>query len=123
MAPACGSQGRLGASLIPHLQGPFSWKRPEPTAPPADYDSPIRNFYEGYLTREQLDARRAANNPEDIETGRATTSTDKEGGVTDSFLVSSGASENGSERVAYKHKAIVGPKPEGAWWRRSLLVP
>ncbi|KAI0503087.1 phosphate transporter [Xylaria bambusicola] len=103
------------------FQGPLLWRRPEPTAPPADYDSPIRNFYEGHLTREQLDARRAANNPEDVEAGRNTTSTEKEGGVADSSLASSNASEHGSERVAYKHKAIVGPKPEGAWYSGPVL--
>ncbi|KAJ3579481.1 hypothetical protein NPX13_g1086 [Xylaria arbuscula] len=101
--------------------GPLLWKRPEPTAPPADYDSPIRNFYEGHLTREQLDARRAASHPDDVETGQTTTSTDKEATVGSSTVASSSNSDNGLERVAYKHKSIVGPKPGGPWHSGAVL--
>lgn len=101
--------------------GPLLWRRPEPTPPPADYDSPIRNFYEGHLTREQLDARRAASNPEDVEAGRTTTSTDKEAAVAGSTSTSSGSSDNGGGPVPYKHKSIVGPKPEGSWYSSAVL--
>ncbi|GAP93064.1 putative phosphate-repressible phosphate permease [Rosellinia necatrix] len=102
--------------------GPLLLKRPEPTPPPADFESPIRDFYEGHLTREELDARRAVNNPDDIEAAGAA---DKEGANAHSDLKSSGNSESSSERVVYAprpHKSIIGPKPEGLPWHSGAML-
>ncbi|GAW11853.1 hypothetical protein ANO14919_012060 [Xylariales sp. No.14919] len=105
--------------------GPLLLRRPEPTAPPADYESPIRDFYEGHLTREELDAKRAANNTDDVEAGRSTTSADKEATIADSTPASSGTSQSPSERGTYAprpHKSLVGPRPEGLPWYSGTML-
>ncbi|KAI0536068.1 phosphate transporter [Xylaria digitata] len=102
--------------------GPLLLRRPEPTAPPADFKSPIRDFYEGHLTREELDAKRAANRTDDVETGMSATSTDKEAAITDSTLSSSSNSQNSSERQVYTNKSLVGPKPEGLPWYSGAML-
>ncbi|TGJ86675.1 hypothetical protein E0Z10_g2093 [Xylaria hypoxylon] len=105
--------------------GPLLLRRPEPTAPPADFESPIRDFYEGHLTREELDARRAANNTDDIEARSSATPTDKEAAIAGSALASSGNSQNSSGREAYTpkpHKSLIGPKPEGLPWYSGAML-
>ncbi|KAF2964956.1 hypothetical protein GQX73_g8616 [Xylaria multiplex] len=104
--------------------GPLLLRRPEPTAPPADFKSPIRDFYEGHLTREELDAKRAANRTDDVEAGMSATATatDKEAAITNSTLASSSSSQNSSERQTYTHKSLVGPKPEGLPWYSGAML-
>ncbi|RWA03717.1 hypothetical protein EKO27_g11388 [Xylaria grammica] len=105
--------------------GPLLLRRAEPTAPPADYESPIRDFYEGHLTREELDARRAANNTDDVEAGRSTTSADKEATIADSTPASSGNSQSPSEPGAHAprpHKSLIGPRPEGLPWYSGTML-
>ncbi|KAI0402653.1 phosphate transporter [Xylaria palmicola] len=106
-------------------KGPLLLRRPEPPAPPADFESPIRDFYEGHLTREELEAKRAGANTEDIEAGRVPTSTAKETAIVDSILRSSGTSANSSEPAAYAprpRKSIIGPKPEGLPWYSGAML-
>ena len=41
------------------FQGPLLLRRGEVPPPPPDFQGAVRNFYDGHLTREELDARRA----------------------------------------------------------------
>ncbi|KAI1749234.1 phosphate transporter [Xylaria castorea] len=105
--------------------GPLLLRRPEPPSPPADFESPIRDFYEGHLTRDELDAKRATGNTADVEAGRSPTSIDKEATIPNSIPKSSSNSENSSERVRYAprpHKSLIGPKPEGRPWHSGAML-
>ncbi|GJN70025.1 phosphate-sensing transcription factor [Purpureocillium lilacinum] len=89
------------------FQGPLLLRRGEVPPPPADFKGVVRNFYEGHLTREELDARRAraaASPTEDIE------------GQHEKKVVGSETSIPESEDSAPKHKSLVGPKPDGPWY-------
>jgi sodium-dependent phosphate transporter len=96
------------------FQGPLLLRRGEVPPPPADFKGIVRNYYEGHLTREELDARRARNAAvvtEDIE------------GQHDSEkkVVSSDVSEQGEEAHKSTHKSLIGPKPEGPWHNASVM--
>lgn len=96
------------------FQGPLLLRRGEVPPPPADFKGVVRNYYEGHLTREELDARRARSAAvvtEDIE------------GQHDSEkkVVSSDISEQGEEAPKSSYKSLVGPKPEGPWHNASVL--
>lgn len=97
-----------------HLfQGPFLLRRGEVPAPEPGHQSPIRDFYQGRLTTEQLAERRARenNNADDPE---AQLSTPGEKTVDSEPTV--------EEPTALpQHKSLVGPKPEGKWYTRSVL--
>lgn len=104
--------------------GPLLLRRGEVPPQPEDYDGGIQDFYAGHLTKEELDARRAASvQPIDVESKGVVTS--------DAAAVSdSGSSGHHAPRVSVpKKKSLIGPKPEGAnytpavlfWWVRFLL--
>ncbi|KAF4993726.1 hypothetical protein FDECE_13332 [Fusarium decemcellulare] len=97
------------------LQGPFLLNRGPVPPPPADFQGVVRNFYEGHLTREELEerrAQRAAETTEDIEANRE----DKK--VT--------SADNTSEDVPPPnsppaHKSLVGPKPDAPWYTGAFM--
>ena len=94
--------------------GPLVLKRGEPPAPPADFQGAIRNFYEGHLTREELDAKRAAMGGKDLETGSNG----------EPKVVDAEGSDLRSQELTQPpaHKSMVGPKPEGvAWYSKAML--
>ncbi|KAK2595079.1 Na+/Pi symporter [Conoideocrella luteorostrata] len=95
------------------FQGPFLLRRGEVPPPPENFTGVVRNFYEGHLTREELDSRRARANihtTEDIE------------GQHEKTASSSGASaQDDLEPSTSTHKSIVGPKPDAAWYSSAGL--
>ncbi|KAK3186589.1 Na+/Pi symporter [Lecanicillium sp. MT-2017a] len=97
------------------FQGPLLLRRGEVPPPPADFTGVVRNYYEGHLTREELDARRARQ--------AATVTEDIEGQHTDEKKVVTAESSEQGDEVAPKstHKSLVGPKPEGPWYSGSVL--
>lgn len=98
--------------------GPLLLRRgPVPEAP-ADADNPIRDFYEGHMTREELDAHRAQQRNDVEMVGEGKVENKLAEGV-----VSAEGSETGREevRTAPKKKSLVGPKPEGKWYSGSML--
>ncbi|KAI0391869.1 phosphate transporter [Xylariaceae sp. FL0594] len=105
------------------FQGPLLLKRPEPSPPPAHVKSPVRDFYEGHLTREELDARRAIVNPDDIEAG-VHGSASKEAVMVGAVPQSSSSSEIASEVAipTSTHKSLIGPKPENLPWYSGPML-
>lgn len=100
--------------------GPLLLRRGEVPPPPEDYSSVVRDFYEGHLTREQLEAKRAgrAVRADDLEAAETTAPTGKQ-----EKTVGSDSSETGGEvlpPVPVK-KSLVGPKPEGPWYSGAVL--
>lgn len=85
--------------------GPLLLKRGEIPPPPTD-SGHITDFYEGRLTLEELEARRAAANG-DVEAAAAAES--KEANITSS------SDSDSSEPPLIKYKPLVGPKPEGGF--------
>ncbi|KAK1760396.1 phosphate transporter [Echria macrotheca] len=72
----------------------------------------VKNFYEGHLTKEELDARRAVQRG-DVE------ATGEENGEK---KIGSDASEADAQEVPRAPvKKLVGPKPEGAWYTGPVL--
>ncbi|GJN67145.1 phosphate-sensing transcription factor [Purpureocillium lilacinum] len=89
------------------FQGPLLLRRGEVPPPPADFKGVVRNFYEGHLTREELEARRAH--------AAATTTGDVEGQHGKNGA-GSDASTPEPEDSASKYKSLVGPQPDGPWY-------
>jgi sodium-dependent phosphate transporter len=86
-------------------------RRGEVPPAPADYKGPIKNFYEGHLTAEELEAKRARDHAErtqDAETGHA--NTEVEGKLADPASSDSGVDALPNE--APPRKSLVGPKPD-----------
>ncbi|KAK0388034.1 hypothetical protein NLU13_4278 [Sarocladium strictum] len=100
------------------IQGPFLLRRGEVPPPPADFQGAVRNFYEGHLTREELDARRAQEN-QDAETGQAAT----QEGSEDEKKVADGEASSQEEAPAptSTYKSMIGPKPDATWYTAAGL--
>ncbi|KAK0724645.1 phosphate transporter [Lasiosphaeris hirsuta] len=95
--------------------GPLLLRRGEVTPPPGDADHSIKDYYEGHLTKEQLEARRAAESGDVEVVGQSATEKSTPAAET------SDASETGEPSANPKHKSLVGPKPEGAWYTSAVL--
>ncbi|KAI1810859.1 phosphate transporter [Poronia punctata] len=107
------------------FKGPLLLRRADPPPAPAHVQSPIRNFYEGHLTREELDAKRGIiNNPDDVEAGRLPTPANKEAVLGESGPHSSSTSDNSSEHTIapVPRKSLIGPKPEGLPWHSGAML-
>lgn len=91
--------------------GPLLLRRGPVPPPPADFQGVVRNFYEGHLTREELDARRARNAAEvngDVE------------GQHEKKVVDNDSEEVPQEQPS-THKSMIGPKPEGPWYSGAFI--
>jgi len=89
--------------------GPLLLRRGE-VPPPSDTQI-VKDFYAGHLTKEELEARRAARQGDVEATG--------ENGEK---KVASDASDSGEvERPRAPVKKLVGPKPDGAWYTGPVL--
>lgn len=93
------------------IQGPLLLRRGEVPPPPENFTGIVRNYYEGHLTREELDARRSRN---------AAVVTDDIEGQHDNKAVSEVVSEQSDEQPKYVHKSLIGPKPEGPWYTPAV---
>lgn len=105
------------------FQGPFLFKRgPVPPAPES-FKGPVKNFYEGHLTVEELEARRARARAArgDVENG----SGDKtDGAIAGEKVVGSDCSADhstGEVQEQPQKKSLVGPKPDGPWYSGHVL--
>ncbi|KAI0025054.1 phosphate transporter [Xylariomycetidae sp. FL0641] len=102
--------------------GPLLLRRGDPPAPPADFHSSIRDFYAGHLTREELEAKRAAAAVprDDVEAGPEPTNEAK---IADVMLKSANDSEHGGEHTAGpERKSLIGPKPQGLPWYSGAML-
>lgn len=112
------------------IQGPLLLKRGEVPPPPADFRGPVRNFYDGHLTRDELDAQRseraAAHNPEgDVEAQHEKKVADTAGSDSDVAVPtqerSSGPGFKGTASYL-RTDGIIGPKPEGQKWFTGAML-
>ncbi|RSL81335.1 Phosphate-repressible phosphate permease pho-4 [Fusarium oligoseptatum] len=93
--------------------GPLLLRRgPVPPAP-ENFQGVVRNFYEGHLTREELEARRAQRASEVNEDLEA----NHEKKV---------ATDNASEEISqptntFQHKSLIGPKPDSPWYTGAFI--
>jgi sodium-dependent phosphate transporter len=128
------------------IQGPLLLRRGEVPPPPADFRGVVRDFYEGHLNREELDAERArqaalVNGEGDVEAQHQTekkVASDRAG--SDSSINNDTAraavadiNEDAPERSMFgKHirkNGIIGPRPAGSilapgvlfWWLKWVL--
>ena len=85
--------------------GPLLLRRGLVPPPPADFQGAVRNFYEGHLTRDELEARRAqaAGDVEGQHEKNAIDTTTQ------------------APEAAPEKKSLVGPKPDGPWYSGAFL--
>lgn len=93
------------------LMGPLLLRRGPVPPPPADFQGVVRNFYEGHLTREELEARRAQH--------AATINEDVEGQHEKKVAGSDASVEE--QQQPPEHKSLIGPKPEGSWFSGAFI--
>jgi solute carrier family 20 (sodium-dependent phosphate transporter) len=113
------------------LQGPLLLKRGE-VPPPPDNHVGIINYYEGHLTQEELDAKRAAQGGpgtgDDLEIAPVT-ETNASGEKTEATVEVSAKPASAPRNPNPPRKPLVGPKPVGSnfspkvifWWVRWLV--
>lgn len=106
------------------VQGPLLLRRGEVPPPPEDFQGVVRNFYDGHLTREELDARRAQQAAEhsvdgDVEAQHEKKAADAAGSETS--VNAEGAEAERKAGTYLREDGIIGPKPEGPWYTSSVL--
>lgn len=106
------------------FKGPLLLRRGEVPPPPADFRGAVRDFYDGHLTREELDARRtrhaAAQSPEgDVEAQHETNTVEKTVDAAPSD--SSTAADEVDAATGRKTTGLVGPKPDAPWHSFAYL--
>ncbi|KAI8692648.1 hypothetical protein LRP88_07581 [Fusarium phalaenopsidis] len=93
--------------------GPLLLRRgPVPPAP-ENFQGVVRNFYEGHLTREELEARRAQRASEVNE--------DLEANHEKKVATDNTSEETPQPTNTFQHKSLVGPKPDGPWYTGAFL--
>ncbi|KAF5660347.1 phosphate-repressible phosphate permease [Fusarium circinatum] len=106
------------------FQGPLLLRRPPPPAQPEGAAGGIKDFYEGHLTREELDGLRRAGRTGSDEFERAQDQTSNEGkeATTENKKTSSEGTPDVEERVEPKApRSLVGPKPDGKSFSGAVL--
>ena len=122
------------------LQGPLLLRRGEVPPPPPDFQGAVRNFYDGHLTREELDARRARNaaahaedgDPEAQHQNQTVEKTVTDAARSDSDSNNNTAANNNNDNNNNENTAttlsggrkkagIVGPKPDAPWYSPKFL--
>jgi sodium-dependent phosphate transporter len=105
------------------FQGPLLLRRGEVPPPPEDFRGAVRDFYEGHLTREELDARRARNAADASPEGDVEAQHEKK--LADPAVSSSSSSADGPAEqdagIFLRKDGIIGPKPEGPWYSGANL--
>lgn len=92
--------------------GPLLLRRGEVPVRPEDVEV-VKDFYAGHLTKEELDARRAA------QRGDVEIAAGLENGEKKAASDTSDAGDHDQPRAPVKK--LVGPKPEGAWYTGSVF--
>jgi len=94
--------------------GPLLLRRGPVPPPPADFKGVVRNFYEGHLTREELEARhaqRAADLTGDIEGQREKKT-----------AIDNDTEQNSPDNTQVTpHKSLIGPKPHAPWYSGAFV--
>lgn len=104
------------------FMGPLLLRRGEVPPVPANFRGPVKDFYEGHLTPEELEAKRAGNVAErtqDIEGAHRTTSTENEKIVDPSN--NSVANSDSLDNEPPKRKSFVGPKPDVKFFHPAFI--
>lgn len=107
--------------------GPLLLRRGEVPPPPEDYQGAVRDFYDGHLTRDELDARRAREAAEssadgDVEAQHEKKVADATAGSDSSAKGDAAVAQPEQENGAFlKKDGIIGPKPEGPWYTGKAL--
>lgn len=113
--------------------GPLLLRRGDVPPPPPDFRGAVRNFYDGHLTREELEARRsqraAAHSADgDPEAQHQNTTTQTEKAVTGNSDSDNSSDRNNNisapEEPNTGHRktsGIVGPKPDAPWYTPAFL--
>jgi sodium-dependent phosphate transporter len=95
-------------------------RRGEVPPPPADVDVGVKDYYEGRLTKEELDARKAAERDDVEVVGSANPEKTKNADGSDA-----GSTERPTPsplaKISKAPKKLVGPKPEGKWYQGHVL--
>jgi solute carrier family 20 (sodium-dependent phosphate transporter) len=89
-------------------------RRPDPPPMPADHET-VRNFYEGHLSAEELESKRAARPAGVDEEAPA------EKRPTSAVSIVSETSGKNAAEPARKKRGIIGPKPDGEWYAGPVL--
>ncbi|KJZ73123.1 Phosphate-repressible phosphate permease [Hirsutella minnesotensis 3608] len=106
------------------LQGPFLLRRGPVPPPPADFQGIVRNFYEGHLTREELDARKARFGAAGDLEGQGQVqdgAVAKDKAAVLSSDVSSPSINGDASAAPPQRKSLIGPKPDGPWYSGAYL--
>ncbi|KAF4467180.1 phosphate-repressible phosphate permease [Fusarium albosuccineum] len=100
--------------------GPLLLRRPDPPAQPEGAEGGIKDFYEGHLTREELEELRRAGRQGSDEFERAQDQHSNEGKkVSDETPASPEVTEEPVE--AKPKRSIIGPKPDGPWYSGAMI--
>lgn len=102
--------------------GPLLLRRGEVPPPPEDTEV-VKDYYEGRMTKEELDAQKAAGR-DDVEiTGGGAASSVTEKNISNAGENSDAASAEPpvSTPAPRKKKGFVGPKPDGKWYEGKVL--
>ncbi|CEJ89879.1 Putative Phosphate-repressible phosphate permease [[Torrubiella] hemipterigena] len=97
------------------FQGPLLLRRGEVPPPPANFKGIVRNFYEGHLTKEELDARRAR------QAAAVTGDVEGQHSTDEKKVAGSESSIHDDLDAAAPRKSLIGPKPDGPWYSGSVL--
>jgi sodium-dependent phosphate transporter len=90
------------------IQGPHLLRRGDVPPPPANFQGVVRNFYDGHLTQEELDARRAQETSDEMNHRDGTAAREKRvNGASSTWMPG--------------RKGLVGPKPKVPWYHISFL--
>lgn len=100
--------------------GPLLLRRGEVPPPPADFTGAVRNFYEGHLTRDELDARRAAHTGATVTDVEAQHPHEKVAG-SDSSAVEPVAATVDNSFSPVPRKSLIGPKPDAPFYSPSFI--
>ncbi|EGS22411.1 uncharacterized protein CTHT_0019440 [Thermochaetoides thermophila DSM 1495] len=99
--------------------GPLLLRRGEVPPPPEGVSPVVKNYYEGRLTKEELEARRAAARG-DVEASAANGGSDS---VEQKLNGASSSNDIATEPAVPvpQRKSLVGPKPDGKWYESKVL--
>lgn len=110
------------------FMGPLLLRRGEVPPPPENYQGVVRDFYDGHLTREELDARRAHQASDhavdgDVEAQHEKKVTETVGSDSSAKELPTAAADSPEEKTGtwIRKDGIIGPKPEGKWFTPANL--
>ncbi|KAL2174081.1 phosphate-repressible phosphate permease [Thermothelomyces heterothallicus CBS 202.75] len=113
--------------------GPLLLRRGDVPPPPEDAGPVVKNYYEGRMTKEELEARKAAQRG-DVEVVGGDAAAEKTASADGAVAADKSANAEGSDAASAERpnrspladvrsapKKLVGPKPEGKWYEGRVL--